>query len=142
MIILLRCDSSPYRCNSLAKITSALNEANIKVSLFIEPDLQVVDASAEAGAPVIELHTGTYASSVGEKQKKELLRIQDAVEHATSLGLVVNAGHGLHYDNVSPIASIENMYELNIGHSIVAHALFVGLEAAVQEMRVKMITNT
>ncbi len=125
----------------IKEITSALNEANIKVSLFIEPDLQVIDASAEAGAPVIELHTGTYASCVGEKQKLELNRIINAVKHATSLGLVVNAGHGLHYDNVSPIANIENMYELNIGHSIVAYALFVGLETAVQEMREKMATE-
>jgi len=119
-------------------ITSALNEAGIAVSLFIEPDLKVIDASAAAGAPVIELHTGTYASCEGEKQKKELQRIQTAVAHAHQLGLVVNAGHGLHYENVSPIAEIENMYELNIGHSIVAHALFVGMETAVHEMRERM----
>lgn len=119
-------------------IASALTEASIAVSLFIEPDLKVIDASVEAGAPVIELHTGTYASSEGEKQMLELQRIKNSVEHAVSLGLVVNAGHGLHYENVEPIARIENMYELNIGHSIVAHALFVGLEAAVQEMRIKM----
>lgn len=119
-------------------ITSTLNEANIAVSLFIEPDLKVVDASAEVGAPVIELHTGTYASSEGEKQIQELQRINAAVEHAASLGLVVNAGHGLHYENVAPIANLEHMYELNIGHSIVAHALFVGLEKAVYEMREKM----
>ena len=119
-------------------ITSALHESGIAVSLFIEPDLKVIDASAAAGAPVIELHTGTYASCEGEKQRKELKRVQAAVAHAHELGLVVNAGHGLHYENVSPIAEIENMYELNIGHSIVAHALFVGMETAVQEMRKKM----
>jgi len=119
-------------------ITSALTEANIAVSLFIEPDLKVIDASAEAGAPVIELHTGTYASCEGDKQAQELMRIKGAAEHAVSLGLVVNAGHGLHYKNVAPIANIEHMYELNIGHSIVAYALFVGLEKAVQEMRTKM----
>ena len=119
-------------------ITLALTEASIVVSLFIEPELNVIDASAEAGASVIELHTGTYASREGEKQIQELQRIKNAIAHATSLGLVVNAGHGLHYENVEPIAKIENMYELNIGHSIVAHALFVGLEAAVQEMRIKM----
>jgi pyridoxine 5-phosphate synthase len=123
-------------------IVSALSEANITVSLFIEPDLKVIDASAEVGAPVIELHTGTYASSEGGKQLKELQRIKAAVEHATTLGLVVNAGHGLHYENVGPIASIKNMYELNIGHSIVAHALFVGLEVAVKEMRMKMQSNS
>ena len=98
----------------------------------------MIDASAATGAPVIELHTGTYASCEGEKQKKELKRVQTAVAHAHDLGLVVNAGHGLHYENVLPIASIENMYELNIGHSIVAHALFVGLETAVHEMQAKM----
>jgi pyridoxine 5-phosphate synthase len=121
-------------------ITSALTESNISVSLFIEPDLKVIDASAEAGAPVIELHTGTYASCEGEAQAQELQRIKQAVEHAASLGLVVNAGHGLHYENVAPIAEIEHIYELNIGHSIVAYALFVGLEKAVQDMRTKMHT--
>ncbi|MEJ2114576.1 MAG: pyridoxine 5'-phosphate synthase, partial [Gammaproteobacteria bacterium] len=108
-------------------ITTALTEENIVVSLFIEPDEKVIDASAEAGAPVVELHTGTYASCEGEEQLRELHRIKTAVEHATSLGLVVNAGHGLHYKNVAPIANLKDMYELNIGHSIVAHALFVGL---------------
>lgn len=122
-------------------ITTALIEANIAVSLFIEPDIKVIDASAEAGAPVIELHTGTYASSEGGRQQQELQRIENAVKHAVSLGLVVNAGHGLHYENVAPIASIQNMYELNIGHSIVAHALFVGLESAVNEMRMKMMSS-
>ena len=119
-------------------ITTALKESGIAVSLFIEPDLSMIDASAKAGATVIELHTGTYASCEGGKQQKELQKIQAAVSHAHSLGLVVNAGHGLHYENVAPIANIENMYELNIGHSIVAHALFVGLEVAVHEMRKKM----
>ncbi|QMU61410.1 MAG: pyridoxine 5'-phosphate synthase [Gammaproteobacteria bacterium] len=119
-------------------VTASLTEANIAVSLFIEPDFNVIDASAEAGAPVIELHTGTYASSEGDKQSQELERIKKAVAHAASLGLVVNAGHGLHYENVAAIANIERMYELNIGHSIVAYALFVGLETAVREMREKM----
>jgi pyridoxine 5-phosphate synthase len=123
-------------------IVSALSEGNIAVSLFIEPDLKAIDASAAVGAPVIELHTGTYASSEGDKQFQELQRIKSAVEHATSLGLVVNAGHGLHYENVAPIANIKNMYELNIGHSIVAHALFVGLEVAVNEMRAKMQSDS
>jgi len=122
-------------------ITTALTEANITVSLFIEPDIKVIDASAEVGAAVIELHTGTYASSECDKQLQELERIKSSVKHAASLGLVVNAGHGLHYENVTPIANIKNMYELNIGHSIVAHALFVGLEAAVQEMRLQMASS-
>lgn len=122
-------------------IATALTESNITVSLFVEPDIKVIDASAEAGATVIELHTGTYASSVGDKQLQELERIKNAVKYAVSLGLVANAGHGLHYENVAPIASIESMYELNIGHSIVAHALFVGLEAAVQEMKLQMLSR-
>jgi len=119
-------------------IASSLSEANIAVSLFIEPDRKVIDASADAGVPVIELHTGTYASSEGEQQAQELERIKQAVTHAASIGLVVNAGHGLHYKNVTPVAEIEHMNELNIGHSIVAYALFVGLKTAVQEMREKM----
>ena len=122
-------------------ITTALTAADITVSLFIEPDLQVIDTCAEVGAPVIELHTGTYASSKGEIQIQELVKITEAARHASSMGLVVNAGHGLHYENVSPIADIENMYELNIGHSIVAYALFVGLETAVQEMQVRMSSS-
>ncbi len=125
----------------IKEITAALTEAHIAVSLFIEPELKVIDACAEVGAPVIELHTGTYASNEGEKQQFELLRIKNAVKHAASLGLVVNAGHGLHYENVMSIVDIDNIYELNIGHSIVARALFVGLEVAVQEMRQKMSFN-
>lgn len=119
-------------------LINALSEANIAVSLFIEPDLKVIDASAEAGAPVIELHTGTYASAQDAAQQKELTRLKDATAHAKNLDLVVNAGHGLHYENVAPIANIENMHELNIGHSIVAHALFVGLEEAVKKMQLAM----
>ena len=116
-------------------LVTALHEANIAVSLFIEPDLKVIDACAETGAPVVELHTGTYAGTSGEKQNKEFARIKQAAKHATSLGIVVNAGHGLHYENVAPIANIENMHELNIGHSIVSYALFVGLKEAVAEMK-------
>ena len=123
----------------IKEITAALTEANIAVSLFIEPDLNVIDTCAAVGAPVIELHTGTYASSEGEKQQHELKSIRRAVQHAVSIGLVVNAGHGLHYENVAPIANIDHMHELNIGHSIVAHALFVGIEKAVQEMREMMM---
>ncbi len=126
----------------IGDITAALTEGGIAVSLFIEPDLKVIDASAAAGASVIELHTGTYASSEGAIQSQEVQRIKDAVEHADSIGLTVNAGHGLHYENVALIANIDQMYELNIGHSIVAHALFVGLETAVQEMRTKMSVNS
>ncbi len=122
----------------MTDLISALSAGGIAVSLFIEPDEKVIDASAEVGASVIELHTGTYASTQGGIQQQELTRIKTAVKHATALGLVVNAGHGLHYENVGSIASIENIYELNIGHSIVAHALYVGLEEAVRKMKSAM----
>ncbi len=122
----------------IKEVVTALDEAGIAVSLFIEPDKAVIDATAEAGASVVELHTGTYASHSGAEQQKELERIISATKHAQSLGLVVNAGHGLHYENVMPIANIENMYELNIGHSIVAYALFVGLQNAVEKMKAVM----
>ncbi|MEE2000940.1 pyridoxine 5'-phosphate synthase [Alkalimonas sp. MEB108] len=122
----------------LDKIRTAchrLAEANILVSLFIDPDLNQIDAVLAAGAPYIELHTGRYAESSGEQQQQELARIQQAARYAHSKGLVVNAGHGLHYHNVQPIAAIPEMYELNIGHAIVARAVFSGLHAAVADMK-------
>ena len=119
-------------------LVSALREANIAVSLFIEPDEKMVDAAARTGAPVIELHTGTYAGAEGDARRNELQRIRVAARHAASLDLVVNAGHGLHCGNVLAIASIENVHELNIGHSIVADALFIGLEKAVKKMKIAM----
>jgi pyridoxine 5-phosphate synthase len=113
-----------------------LNNAGIRVSLFIGPDIAQINAAKEAGAPVIELHTGTFADAEHDTQKhQELQRIQNAVKHAQQLGLVVNAGHGLHYHNVHYIAAIPGIDELNIGHAIVAHALFVGWDNAVREMK-------
>ncbi|SEA79501.1 pyridoxine 5'-phosphate synthase [Alkalimonas amylolytica] len=126
----------------LAKVRAAchrLGEANILVSLFIDPDVSQIDAVLAAGAPYIELHTGRYAESCGEQQQQELVRIQQAARYAHSKGLVVNAGHGLHYHNVQPIAAIPEMYELNIGHAIVARAVFSGLHAAVADMKQLMI---
>jgi pyridoxine 5-phosphate synthase len=109
---------------------------NIRVSLFISPDFAQIDAAKKAGAPVIELHTGTFADAEdGATKAKELARIKAAVAHALKLGLVVNAGHGLHYHNVHEIAEIAGLEELNIGHAIVAHALFVGWDEAVREMK-------
>ncbi len=111
----------------------------IRVSLFIGPDIKQIDASKKAGAPVIELHTGTFADAEDEVTKAaELTRIKLAVAHALKLGLVVNAGHGLHYHNVHEIAAIPGLEELNIGHAIVAHAIFVGWDNAVAEMKVLM----
>ena len=113
-----------------------LKDAGVRVSLFIGPDTAQIDAAKKAGAPVIELHTGTFADAENAvDQQRELQRIKDAVNYALSLGLVVNAGHGLHYHNVHEIASIEGIDELNIGHAIVAHALFVGWDNAVREMK-------
>ena len=122
----------------ISDLVAALKDAGIAVSLFIEPDEKVVDAAARSGAAVIELHTGVYAEARGEAQGRELDRIRAAARHAASLGLVVNAGHGLHCGNVLPIARVENMHELNIGHSIVADGLFVGLEEATRRMKAAM----
>jgi pyridoxine 5-phosphate synthase len=116
-----------------------LANADIRVSLFIGPDIAQIDASKKAGAPVIELHTGTFADAENPKDKaRELQRIKAAVAHGLKLGLVVNAGHGLHYHNVHEIAAIPGVDELNIGHAIVAHALFVGWDNAVAEMKALM----
>lgn len=107
-----------------------------EVSLFIDPDLAQIKAAAEIGAPVVELHTGCYADAKDPSvQHQELQRIQTAVEYAVGLKLIVNAGHGLNYQNVQPIAAIKALHELNIGHAIIARALFTGLKGAVRQMR-------
>lgn len=117
-----------------------LADAGIRVSLFINADPAQIAAAAEAGAPAIELHTGNYADApTADEQQLELERIRAAVAGGICLGLKVNAGHGLHYHNVQPIAAITGISELNIGHAIVAHALFVGFEAAVREMKKLMM---
>jgi pyridoxine 5-phosphate synthase len=123
----------------LAQACKQLGNANIRVSLFIDPELKQVEAARSVGAPVIELHTGAYAEHTGAAQVHELTRIVTAARHAASLGLIVNAGHGLHYHNVQPIAAIREIVELNIGHSIVARSVFVGLGAAVREMKQLML---
>lgn len=112
-----------------------LADAGIRVSLFIDPDRKQLDAAQAAGAPVVELHTGRYAELDGTEAHAELARLRDAAEYAHKLGLVVNAGHGLHYHNVQPVAAIPELAELNIGHAIIAHAVFVGLAEAVREMK-------
>lgn len=121
---------------NVQKAVKRLRDAGIRVSLFIGPDFAQIDAAKKTDAPVIELHTGTFADAENPVDKaNELQRIKDAVKHGLKLGLVVNAGHGLHYHNVHEIASIEGIDELNIGHAIVAHALFVGWDNAVREMK-------
>jgi pyridoxine 5-phosphate synthase len=118
---------------------SELGDAGIRVSLFIDPDNEQLDAAVSAGAPVVELHTGQYADTEGEEQAAELQRIVDAAKYGHDLGLVINAGHGLHYQNVKPIARIEQIVELNIGHAIVARAIFDGIASSVAEMKRLML---
>lgn len=115
-----------------------LAAAGIRVSLFIDPDRAQLDAALACGAPVVELHTGTYADAGCDEQAAELARVADAAAYGHGLGIQVNAGHGLHYENVRPMVEIPELVELNIGHAIVARALFVGLEQAVREMRTLM----
>jgi len=123
----------------IAEICDRLGDAGIRVSLFIAPDIEQIEAASQAGAPVIEIHTGHFADTSGTVQLHELERIRQAARHAQELGLVVNAGHGLNIHNVHDIAAIPGMEELNIGHAIVAHALFVGWEYAIREMKSLMV---
>jgi pyridoxine 5-phosphate synthase len=121
---------------NIANATKRLADAGIQVSLFIDADRTQIDAAKEAGAPIIELHTGQYAEAdTEEEQKKELARLMDAAEYAYSIGLQVNAGHGLHYHNTFDVAQIPQIVELNIGHSIIARAVLDGLDKAVRDMR-------
>ena len=120
--------------------TQRLSALGIRVSLFIDPDAEQIKASHAAGAPVIELHTGRYADAENEAlQKIELERVRAAVTAGLQQGIKVNAGHGLHYQNVQAVAAITGISELNIGHAIVAHAVFVGWENAVREMKAIMV---
>ncbi len=120
--------------------TSGLAGEGIRVSLFIDPERDQLDAAKALGARVVELHTGRYADAEqAEEQQAELARIVDATRHGTSIGLAVHAGHGLNYHNVLPVAAIPGLQELNIGHAIVAHAVFVGFERAVREMKALMV---
>lgn len=126
--------------DTVQSAVSRLHDASIRVSLFIDPDPVQVDAAFKAGATVIELHTGAYAEATTHEQAEaQIARLRQAVAHAKSHGLRVNAGHGLHYENVQPIAALDGIAELNIGHAIVAHALFVGWEVAVREMKALMV---
>ncbi len=122
---------------SLFRIRSAvskLKKRGVTVSLFIDPDLRQAAASRKAGADFIELHTGTYAGSSGAARNRELARLRKAALFAHEIGLGVNAGHGLNYDNVIPVAKLPFMEELNIGHAIIARAVFCGVREAVREM--------
>ncbi len=112
-----------------------LREHGIRVSLFIDPEEKQLDAAVEVGAPVVELHTGTYADASGDVQESELQRIVHAAAYGSGIGLTMHAGHGLHYENVKPVAAIPEIVELNIGHAIVARAVFDGFKVAVSEMK-------
>ncbi len=126
--------------DAVKRATARCGEAGIRVSLFIDADERQLDAAKKMGAPVVEIHTGKYADadSVPEQQH-ELERIRRAVEHGHGLGLQVNAGHGLNYHNVQPIVAIPHIAELNIGHAIIAEAVFIGLEQAVKKMKALLV---
>ncbi|MBU3620598.1 pyridoxine 5'-phosphate synthase [Polynucleobacter sp. CS-Odin-A6] len=119
--------------------TRKLVDAGIRVSLFIDPEEKQIQAAKEVGATVVELHTGCYADLSGEQQIHELERIRKAAQFGVSIGLRVNAGHGLHEGNVKPIAAIGELSELNIGHAIVAEALFKGWQKAITDMKALMV---
>ncbi len=124
------------RVSKIKKVVRELNEAGIKVSLFINPDEKVVKLAKKTGAQIVELHTGIYAEAKTEEEKeKELGRIEVSARIAKDLGLIVHAGHGLNYTNIGPVAAIPEIEEFSIGHSIVARAIFVGMKEAVREMK-------
>jgi pyridoxine 5-phosphate synthase len=119
--------------------TTQLKSAGIRVSLFIDPEERQIQAAKNIGATVVELHTGRYAHLAGDQQKQELERIRKAAQFGKSIGLRVNAGHGLHEGNVIPVAAIAELSELNIGHAIVAEALFKGWQKAIKDMKALMV---
>ncbi len=128
------------RKDTVTRACRRLEEAGIRASLFIDPEPTQLEASAACGAPVVELHTGAYADAPDRHLRAlELDRIREAVELGDRLGLVVHAGHGLHYHNVQPVAAIDRVVELNIGHAIVARAVFDGIARAVADMKALML---
>ena len=124
--------------NHLAPIVTRLNDAGIRVSLFIEPDARQIEAAMRLRAPVVEFHTGRYAHVEGEERAAELRRLADAAALAWKNGIEPHAGHGLTYENVVPVAAIPQLAELNIGHYLIGEAIFTGLEDAVRRMRALM----
>jgi pyridoxine 5-phosphate synthase len=126
----------------LYPIIQELKGQGIRVSLFVEPEVEVMDAACRLGAPVVELHTGTYCEAVAEGDEArighELGRLRRAAAHGASIGLEIHAGHGLALDSVRPVAAIPQIVELNIGHSLIGEAIFMGLDEAVRAMRAAM----
>jgi pyridoxine 5-phosphate synthase len=125
--------------NRVAPFVREMRDAGIRVSLFVEPEIEAMDAARALGAPVVELHTGTYCEVDGpDRLAHELERLRRAAEHGRKIGLEIHAGHGLTLENVRPVAAIPEVMELNIGHSLVSEAIFVGLDRAVRDMRAAM----
>lgn len=124
--------------NRLKPIVSALTEAGCRVSLFIAADSTQIEAAKSLGAPVIELHTGTYCETEGDQRQAELERLQAGARKAAALGIECHAGHGLDFETVGPIAAIPEIVELNIGHFLIGEAIFLGLDGAIREMRRRM----
>jgi pyridoxine 5-phosphate synthase len=126
--------------NHLARYVRELGAAGIRVSLFVDPDAAQLDAAVRLGAPVVELHTGSYCEAEGEARQRELDRLVAAAAHAETVGLECHAGHGLSFDTVGAVAAIRNVVELNIGHFLVGEAIFGGLDSAIRRMRSLMDT--
>ena len=124
---------------AVADAVARLHDAGIRVSLFIDPDARQIEAAVQAGARIVELHTGAYAEAEGGRAEAELARLQEAIALGLRHGLRINAGHGLHYGNVQAIAALDGISELNIGHAIVAQAVFDGWERAIRDMKAAMI---
>ena len=122
------------KLGALKEALDRLKESGVRTSLFIDPELSSLRVSAELGAEAVELHTGEYANARGDARGRELARLAAATREGRDLGLAVHAGHGLNYENVTPVAAIPGIEELNIGHSIISRSVFVGLERAVKEM--------
>ncbi|MFV2069167.1 MAG: pyridoxine 5'-phosphate synthase [Pirellulales bacterium] len=119
----------------IAKVIERLRDAGIYVSLFLDPDHAQLESAAELGSQAVELHTGAYSLAKGADQNAEMVKLVEAGKRVRELGMALHAGHGLNYHNVQAVAAIEGMHELNIGHSIVARAILVGMERAVREMK-------
>ena len=124
--------------NHLARFVRDLTQAKIRVSLFIDPDPEQLDAAKKLGAPVVELHTGAYCEAEGEARRGELERLVRAAARAEAIGLECHAGHGLSYETVGPVAAIPTIVELNIGHFLIGEAIFSGLDSAIKRMRAAM----
>ncbi|MGH8284541.1 MAG: pyridoxine 5'-phosphate synthase [Steroidobacteraceae bacterium] len=123
----------------LKEVVAIIAAQGVRVALFIDPDAQQIDAAAQIGAPVVELHTGSYAEARGGERAVELERLRAAARHAAALSIEVHAGHGLDYQNVQPVAAIPEIVELNIGHAIMSRAIFEGLSEAVRAMKALMV---